>query len=298
MARPSPAVTRVVSILDFLADHPDEAFGLSELCRQVGVNKGTAHALLGALTDSGYLVRDPVEKTYALGPRLLAVGMAAGRTERALLNRARPHMRRLATDLDARCACTTVRGDDIVVLDVAGRDRPFRTSIQAGHTVPCAPPIGTVFVAWEPDAGVERWLDRAGDLTDEGRDWYRRALAAVRRRGCSLSLDGLARARLEQAMVDSRPLHEAVHELGQEAYLVVEDLDAADEHALSHVAAPVFGADGRVALALTVYDLPSPLSAADVDAVTTRIRAAAAAATEAIGGAPHDDREVSTEEDR
>lgn len=297
MARPSPGVARVVSVLDFLADHPDEAYSLSELCRQVDVNKATAHALLAELTDAGYVVRDPVDKTYALGPRLLAVGMAAGRSERTTLNRARPHMRRLATELDVRCVATTLRGDDLVALEVAGRDRPFRTSIQPGHRVPWAPPIGTVFLAWAPERTVERWLARAGDLTDEGRAWYLDAVAAVRRRGCSLSLDGRARANLEQAIVESRSLHDAVHELGQEAYLVVDDLDPADSYALSHIAAPVFDPDGQVTLALTVYDLPGPLPADEVDALTGRIRAAAAAVTEALGGAPPDDHHPPTQED-
>jgi DNA-binding IclR family transcriptional regulator len=299
MARPSPGVARVVSVLDFLADHPDEAYSLSELCRQVDVNKATAHALLAELTDAGYLVRDPVDKTYALGPRLLAVGVSAGRNERTTLNRARPHMRRLATELDVRCVASTLRGDEIVALEVAGRDRPFRTSIQPGHRVPCAPPIGTVFVAWAPERTVERWLARAGDdLTDESRALYLDAVAAVRRRGCSLSLDGRARAHLEQAIVESRSLHDAVHNLGQEAYLVVDDLDPGAAYALSHVAAPVFGPDGQVVLGFTVYDLPGPLSADEVEALTARVRAAAAAVTQALGGAPPESHHSPTQEAR
>jgi DNA-binding IclR family transcriptional regulator len=286
MARPSPGVARVVSVLDFLADHPEEAYTLSELCRHVDVNKATAHALLGALTDAGYLVRDPVDKTYALGPRLLAVGMAAGHSERTNLNRARPHMRRLATDLDVRCVASTVRGDDIVILEVAGRDRPFRTSLQSGHRVPCSPPIGSVFVAWAPERDVERWLARAGDdVSPATRTLYRDALTAARRRGCAFALDGNARVRLERAIADSRPLREAVLQLGQEEYLVVDDLDPGGSYALSHVAAPVFGPDGRLVLALTAYDLPAPLTGAEVEELTARVRAAAGAATEAIGGA-------------
>jgi DNA-binding IclR family transcriptional regulator len=295
--RPSPGVARVVSVLDFLADRPEETYSLSELCRQVGINKATAHALLGELTDAGYLVRDPVDKTYGLGPRLLAVGMSAGRSERTTINRARPHMRRLATELDVRCVASALRGDELVILEVAGRDRPFRTSLQPGHRVPCAPPIGTVFVAWAAERSVQRWLARAGDdLTEASRSWYLDAVAAARRRGCSLSLDGQARARLEQAMVDSRLLHDAVHELSQEAYLVVDDLDPSQTYPLSHVAAPVFGLDGQVAMALTIYDLPGSLSVDEIDALTGRVRAAARAVTEAVGGTPPHDHEQPTQE--
>lgn len=291
MARPSPAVARVVSVLDFLADHPEDAYTLSELCRRVDINKATAHALLAELTEAGYLVRDPVDKTYALGPRLLAVGAAAGRSERTPLNRARPHMRRLATELGVRCVASTLRGDDIVILDVTGRDRPFRVSIQPGHRAPCVPPIGTVFMAWAGERGVERWLARAGDqLTAEARDLYLTALAAVRRRGCALSLDGKGRAHLEQAMAGVRTLHDAVLELSQETYLL-DDLRPDRTYALGHVAVPVFGPDGRAVLALTVYDLPDSQSADDVEALVARARAAAAAVTEALGGTVPDPQE-------
>jgi DNA-binding IclR family transcriptional regulator len=286
VARPSPGVARVVAVLDFLAEHPEEVFSLSELCRHVDLNKATAHSLLAELTDAGYLVRDPVEKTYALGPRLLAIGLAAARNERAVVNRARRHLRRLATELDVRCVASTLRGDEIVILDVAGRDRPFQLSIQPGNRVPCVPPVGTVFMAWATESEVERWLARADDdLTQADRDGYLAALAAVRRRSCSLSLDGGARTRLERAMIgdETGPIVDAVHDLGQEAYLLV-DLDPDRPYELSHLAAPVFGADGQVVLALTIYDLPTTSSGTDVEALIERLHAAAGAVTASVGG--------------
>lgn len=286
MARPSPGVARVVGVLDFLAEHPEEAFNLSELCRRLDLNKATAHSLLGELADAGYLVRDPVEKTYGLGPRLLAVGLAAGRNERVLLNRARRHLRRVATELDVRCVGSTLRGDEIVILEVAGRDRPFRRSIQPGHRLPCVPPIGTVFMAWAGEAEIARWLARVGDdLTADHRTAHLQALAAVRRRGCAIALEGPARERLERAMVadHGRPVADAVHELGQEAYLVV-DLDPGQTYQLSHMAAPVFGPDGQVALAMTIYDLPPATTGAEVDDLITRLHTATQAVTASIGG--------------
>lgn len=294
MARPSPGVARVVGVLDFLAEHPDEVFNLSELCRRVDMNKATAHSLLGELTDAGYLVRDPVDKTYGLGPRLLAVGLAAGHNERAVLSRARRHLRRLAGELDARCVASTRRGDDIVILEVAGRERPFRTSIQAGHRLPFVPPVGTVFIAWSSDVEIERWLAGAGDEAATTQATYRTALEAVRRRGCSLSLDGPARQRLETALGGDEPgaVVEAVHDLVREKYFLL-DLDEGTDYELSFLAAPVFGPDGRVVLAVTVYDLPPTSSAADVEALIRQVLATTAAITAAIGGVEPDP--ISTE---
>jgi DNA-binding IclR family transcriptional regulator len=285
VARSSPGVARVVGVLDFLADNPEDAFSLTELCRRLDLSKATAHSLLGELTEAGFVARDPVEKTYALGPRLLAVGIAAGRNDRALANRVRRHARRLATELDVRCVTSALRGDEIVILDVAGRDRPFRPSIQPGHRVPCVSPVGTVFMAWANEADVDRWLTRAGDLTARHRAAHHDELAAVRRRRCAIGLEAPARSRLEGAMAagERRPIAEAVHDLGHEAYLLV-DLDPHAEYQVSHLAAPVFGPGGEVVLALTIYDMAAPMAAADVLSLIERLREAAQAATSSVGG--------------
>ena len=97
MARPSPAVERTTAILDFLAAHPNEPWTLSELARRLDLNKATAHSLLSALTDAGYLVRHPIRKDYALGPALIGVGRAA-LSQYPVVDFARPEMRRLADD--------------------------------------------------------------------------------------------------------------------------------------------------------------------------------------------------------
>ena len=77
MVRPAPAASRAVEILYYLTAHPRRAFTLSELVRALGINVSSAHAILAVLTDTGLVIRDPVHKTYVLGPALAAVGFAA-----------------------------------------------------------------------------------------------------------------------------------------------------------------------------------------------------------------------------
>ena len=57
MSRPALAATRAISILDFLAAHPDDAFTLSDLAARLGINVASAHALLTVLVEAGYLGR-------------------------------------------------------------------------------------------------------------------------------------------------------------------------------------------------------------------------------------------------
>src|SRR3569833_1495128 len=76
-SRSSPPTQRVVAILDFLAMLPQEKFGLSELARQLRLAKPTCLGIVTTLTESGYLVRDPADKTYRLGPSLITLGHLA-----------------------------------------------------------------------------------------------------------------------------------------------------------------------------------------------------------------------------
>ena len=48
----------MVRVLDFLARHPQERFGLSDLARRLELSKPTCLGIVTTLTDSGYLVRD------------------------------------------------------------------------------------------------------------------------------------------------------------------------------------------------------------------------------------------------
>eukprot|EP00456_Euglypha_rotunda_P003034 TRINITY_DN105420_c0_g2_i1.p2 TRINITY_DN105420_c0_g2~~TRINITY_DN105420_c0_g2_i1.p2 ORF type:complete len:111 (-),score=19.28 TRINITY_DN105420_c0_g2_i1:10-342(-) len=57
MARSSPGVKRIVSILNFFADHPEQAFTLTDLVRALKLSRATCHALLTGLVESGYLYR-------------------------------------------------------------------------------------------------------------------------------------------------------------------------------------------------------------------------------------------------
>ena len=48
---------------------PERGPGPSELARRLDLNKATAHSLLSALTDAGYLVRHPIRGTTPWGRR-------------------------------------------------------------------------------------------------------------------------------------------------------------------------------------------------------------------------------------
>lgn len=290
MARPSPAVERTTAILDFLAAHPTEPWSLSELARRLDLNKATAHALLSALTDAGYLVRHPVRKDYALGPALIGVGRAA-LEQYPVVDFARPEMRRLADETGLACLATASVDGDMVILERVGTARPLTVSVAVGQRVPIAPPFGTAFVAWETPEAIEQWLARAGSpVTDAERAGYDAALAAVRDRGYSVTLDADAHARFTRAAssgdarVASRDdVGALVDELGHQDYLVI-DLDPARSYRVNHIAAPVFDPDGRVSVLLALIGFRGPVTGAEVATLAERLVEGATTVTQSVHG--------------
>lgn len=155
--RASPPTERVVAVLDFLAKHPQDRFGLSELARRLGLSKPTCLGILTTLTESRYLVRDTPNKTYRLGPALIALGHAAQESMR-VNPAAREELRRLSIAYDTTAALSAVIDDRITVLELVGQPGAD-AGIQVGQSYPFAPPVGLMFVLWDDEA-MKSWLSK------------------------------------------------------------------------------------------------------------------------------------------
>ena len=292
MTRGTPAAQRTVDVLNLLAAHPGRPLGLSEIARRVGIGKGTAHALLTTLGEAGYLVRNPSDKTYVLGPAVVGLGRAAAAAELSTLDYARPAMERLSAELGLQCLASAAIGTDIVILGRAGTPTPLGFSVEVGQRLPLVPPLGTVFVAWSPPEEIDAWLRRLGASAGEDElTRYREAVATVRRRGYSVALEAAAHARLGRALADvaagagASALREEVlrlvAELGHEEYILGE-LTGAARYQVNHLAAPVRDPDGRVVLALTLVGFRDRIDAAELAPLGRRLVAEAGAVERAM----------------
>jgi DNA-binding IclR family transcriptional regulator len=263
MPRPSPASTRIVELLDFLADHPGESFRLSEIARRVGFNKATAHGMLAVLQEADYLDYDEAGKTFSLGPTVVALGQAAVAHESKLAVIAQPEMERLSEAVGTQCVANVTMGDEFVVIASAGETSGGRGA-QIGYRGRMVPPIGMVYHAWAPDARVDAWLDRIYAEPPE-RARYRTLLAVVRERGYSVSADQEARERLETALSELHD-HPADRDLDDRLTSLIADM-ARGEHELMEIdpdrsyqtrqiSAPVFDAQGSVRMGVLLTGLP------------------------------------------
>ena len=99
MSRRALSATRAADLLNFLAAHPDEPLTYSELSSRLGINPASTHNLLMALTECGYLSRDPKSRTFSLGAALVAIGDAALRGN-PIVDESRVEIPKLAKELD------------------------------------------------------------------------------------------------------------------------------------------------------------------------------------------------------
>lgn len=145
----------MVAILDFLAKHPHEQFGLSHLARRLELSKPTCLGIVTTLTESGYLVRDPKDKTYRLGPSLITLGHIAQESLR-VNPAARAELSRLSNTFNTTAALAGVVDDRITLLELIGPPGSD-VGVRVGQSYPFAPPVGLMFVLWDDDA-LRTWL--------------------------------------------------------------------------------------------------------------------------------------------
>ncbi|WP_155728604.1 helix-turn-helix domain-containing protein, partial [Mycobacterium avium] len=84
-ARPSPQTERVVNLFELLAADGSAGITLAEASRRLHVHKASCHSMLSELLRAGWLLRDPVRKTYHLGPALVRLGREAAARYPALV---------------------------------------------------------------------------------------------------------------------------------------------------------------------------------------------------------------------
>jgi DNA-binding IclR family transcriptional regulator len=290
-ARTSPPTERVVAVLDYLAGHPKGRFGLSDLARRLQLSKPTCLGIVTTLTSAGYLVRDAQDKTYRLGPALIALGHTAQESLR-VNPAARAELRRLSAAYTATAALSAVVEDRITVLDLVSPPE-VTAPVHVGQSYPFAPPVGLMFVLWDDDA-VRTWLAKEPTVplrTDDDR--LQRVIAECRADGYLVERQTAAGQRL-YALTAGIPstlphelralLGEMVSDIGERVYLRSESAgDARQRHAVSVISAPVYDHHQRQAMVVSLH-VGRSLSATEIARRARRLVSSADALTAQLGG--------------
>lgn len=261
--RVSPPTARVVAVLDFLARHPHDRFGLSEIARRLHLAKPTTLGIVTTLSECGYLVRDSHDKTYRLGPSLITLGHITQESMR-VNPAARDQLERLCKALNTAAALSAVVDDRITLLEFVGPPGGD-IAVQVGQSYPFAPPVGLMFVLWDDDA-LKSWLAKTPTIplrTDSKR--LDRVVAECRADGYLVERMTPAGRRLYALMAGVSSelpdelralLGELISGIGERVYLRNEAADAAvrprERHDVSVISAPVYDHHRRQAMVLSL----------------------------------------------
>ena len=293
--RASPPTERVVAILDFLARHPHDRFGVSELARRLGLSKPTCLGIVTTLAQSDYLVRDSQDKTYRLGPALISLGHTAQESLR-VDPAARAELRRLSAISGTTAALSAVIDDRITVLELVGPPGAD-VGVRVGQSYPFAPPVGLMFVLWD-DVALRDWLAKEPTIpsrTDSER--LDRVVTECRRTGYLVERLTPAGRRLYALMagMSSRLpdelralLGELIADIGERVYLHTETESGGQRRPkrfdISVISAPVFDHHQRQAMVVSLQ-IGRALTDAEIAKRARALTATADVLTGRLGGA-------------
>jgi DNA-binding IclR family transcriptional regulator len=181
--RSSPQTLRVVAVVELLNGlPPGQGATMTEIARALDLNQATCVHMLAALTTAGFVVREPADRRYHLGPALAAPGRRAG-ARYPRLAAARGEMSALSDELGLPCVAFARDGDHARLVQHTWPRGHEPLGVKVGETLPLTPPLGLVFVAWGSDEDFEAWLRLAPDLGAAAAANRRDLRTAVRRLG-------------------------------------------------------------------------------------------------------------------
>ena len=183
------AVDRALHLLEIVAEHPD--IGLSELARLSGASKTLAFRMASTLEARGYLHKDPVHRTYALGYKPLFLTERLQRSS-ALVRTVDPVLDDLAARTRENVSLLVREDLHTVCLAIRQSPQPIRLYAELGRHGPLHVGGGPkLLLAYAPD-GVQAAVLSAelpaftpSTLVDPKR--LKALLARIRRHGYNVS---------------------------------------------------------------------------------------------------------------
>lgn len=134
---PIQVIERMMKLLDVLAQHADPV-PLKQLALETGLHPSTAHRILGAMTQSGFVDRTDAG-IYRLGIRLLELGSLV-KSRISLRDTAMPMMLKLHAATGESVNLGIRAGDEIVYVE---RTSSGRSSVRVVHIVGARAPLHT-----------------------------------------------------------------------------------------------------------------------------------------------------------
>lgn len=249
-----PAVLRGLQILELLAGHK-KRWTTSEVSRKLKIPKSTTSYLLHTLLASGYLVREE-EGFYRLGMKLLALG---GQALRGIELRevALPSLRRLTSETQTTAHLAVLEGPEAVYIERVPSPGFIQIDTWVGRRMPLhSTSVGKALLAFLPQAESEALVQSIGLP-----------------RFTSRTIVSLARLKQELQRI-------------RECGFAIDNEE--NTPGVRCIAAPIFGANGRVLAAVSLTGPVQHVTEERVEKIVEKVKEVARQLTLALGGHAHD----------
>ncbi len=270
MSKTPPGVKRLVSVLNFFAEHPGQAFTFTDIVKALGMGRATCHALLAGLVESRYLYRNR-DMTYVIGPMLAAVGKIA-HEQFSPLQAAQSELRALSDQY--RTAASAIRRehhDAVIELRAGSGQLLHEWATASGQRYPLRAPFAGAYFATAKSYDAERWLDQLSPRpsTREVEDFYA-GIAFARQYGFTFGEYN------PDVQVDSRsPTLPFTGKRSAYPVKLSSTLRTDCEYQLAFIIAPLFDREGQVEFVVNLSNFSHPASGAEVAEMGEALRAAA-----------------------
>jgi DNA-binding IclR family transcriptional regulator len=280
----------VLDVVELLARSAGKRLRFSDVVRELDLTQATTHAILKTLCDRGWASRDPVAKTFTLGPAL-AVVAARTDTARPLAHAARAAALRLSSDIGYAGSVVERFDDSLVITAFEGLGTTLDATEPSGlpgDRIPYAPPFGVAFAAWDTNEGQREWIRRGAGTDADRTQRLERVLAHTRERGFDVDCTTPALAQAAQLVgtlqSDEMPapvrhiMDQLLTEFATSGFFFDDDPGRAKQP-VATIAAPVFDHRHEVALLVAVHPLCA-LTRRQIRVIGTRLISETTAITE------------------
>jgi DNA-binding IclR family transcriptional regulator len=171
-----------------------QALRVAEAADALGVARSTAHRLLTALRQRGFVLQDKPNSAYRPGPALNAIGLAAiGRID--IRRIARPVLEELAESAQETVSLCILEGRSVRFIDCVESPRAVRVGDRTGVVMPAhCTAAGKAILAGMSDGGLRRLYPEGelGALTDASIATWDELLAeldSIRDKGYAINIE-------------------------------------------------------------------------------------------------------------
>jgi len=185
----APAVAKAARVLDAVAS-PGGGASISEIARRAELSKSTAHGVVSALVDAGFLVASSESRGFELGPHLVELGLRA--RDLQLLDVAQEALRELVHRSGETSLFGRLKGTEVTILAHRESHRSVNLSAAVGSAVPLmAGALGKAYLALFTQEEATTFLQRTllpryTEKTVTDVEYYLREVDAARTSGYAL----------------------------------------------------------------------------------------------------------------